>query len=151
MGTLTYIYIWDAPGAECWLRDPWQFFAVPYKMLYNTHASPRGPCVAIQLYSAIHYTGIHRYTLYNLCNTPLRAARDRFVGATPVAPARVAAGWTTLGTTAFRPPCSESREFWPTALRHQGQAGGCPPRVESVRTHLHPHVPARSSSQSHTA
>ena len=31
-----------------------------YKMLYNGHASPRGPYVAIQLYSAIQ-----RYTLYS--------------------------------------------------------------------------------------
>ena len=38
--------------------------------LYNVHASPRAPCVAIQLYSAIHYTAIHRYTLYMLYNTP---------------------------------------------------------------------------------
>ena len=73
---------WTLLGPN-WLRGPWPFLL--YKMLYNGHASPRGPCVAIQLYSAIHYTGIHRYTLYNLCNTPLRAARDRFVGATPVA------------------------------------------------------------------
>ena len=29
------------------------------------------PSRAIQLYSAIHYTAIHRYTLYNLYNTPL--------------------------------------------------------------------------------
>ena len=50
-------------------------FLLYLQELYNGHASPRGPCVAIQLYSAIHYTAIHRYTLYNLCNTPLGSAR----------------------------------------------------------------------------
>ena len=65
-----------------WLRGPWPFLL--YKMLYNTHASPRAPCVALQLYSAIQYTGIHRYTLhrYTLYNnttyaTPLWRQRDR--------------------------------------------------------------------------
>ena len=29
----------------------------------------------IQLHSAIHYTAIQRYTLYNLYNTPLRTGR----------------------------------------------------------------------------
>ena len=35
------------------------------------------PSIAIQLYSAIHYTAIHRYTLYNLYNTPLCSAPGR--------------------------------------------------------------------------
>ena len=59
-----------------WLRGPWPFLL--YKVLYSVHASPRAPCVAIQLYSAIQrytalysYTAIHRYTLYMLYNTPL--------------------------------------------------------------------------------
>ena len=54
-------------GRTGWRRGPFLL----YKVLYNTHASPRGPCVAIQLYSAMHYTAIHRYTLYRLYNTPL--------------------------------------------------------------------------------
>ena len=56
-----------------WLRGPRPFLL--YKVLYSVHASPRGPCVAIQLYSAIHYTAIHRYTLYRLYNTPLPTTR----------------------------------------------------------------------------
>ena len=43
---------------------------------------------AIQLYSAIHYphyTAIHRYTLYNLCNTPLEMDMET----TPEAPCRI--------------------------------------------------------------
>ena len=44
-----------------------------YKMRYNGHASPRGPCVVSGLlYSAIHYTGIH----HSLCNTPLLSSRS---------------------------------------------------------------------------
>ena len=84
MGTL--IYIWDAPRAEL---ATWPMAILLYKMLYNTHGSPRGPCVAIQLcsaiqryaalYSAIHYTVIHRYTLYRLYNTPLQCTQtDRY-------------------------------------------------------------------------
>ena len=41
-----------------WLRGPRPFLL--YKVLYSVHASPRAPCVAIQLYSAIQ-----RYTLYS--------------------------------------------------------------------------------------
>ena len=66
----TRIHIWHAVlgGRELSIRGS---FSV---LLYNSvHASPRIPCVAIQLYSAhtaIHYIAIHRYTLeyfvYNL-------------------------------------------------------------------------------------
>ena len=43
------------------------------QVLYNVHTSPRGPCGAMQLYSAIHAshdTAPQRCTAYNLCNTP---------------------------------------------------------------------------------
>ena len=36
-----------------------------------------GPPELYQLYSAIHYTAIQRYTLYNLYNAPLVNTRDR--------------------------------------------------------------------------
>ena len=81
--------------------------------MFKTHASPRGPCVAIQLYSAIHYTAIHRYTLYRLYNTPLgfglaffwgvldhlqlRARRDRRDGPRP------SGHWTTSFPDTFEP------------------------------------------------
>ena len=41
-----------------------------YSAIHRTRIASR-PSIAIQLYSAIHYTAIHRYTLYNLYNTPL--------------------------------------------------------------------------------
>ena len=48
------------------------------------------------------------------------------------------------GATAFR-PLRRTKSSWPTALRHQGQAGGLFSAADSVRTPLHPHVPARVS------
>ena len=70
---VTLICIWDAPLAKLWLRGQWEFLL--YKPLYIGHALRRRrrsrPSRAIQLYSAIHHTAIHRYTLYDLYNTPL--------------------------------------------------------------------------------
>eukprot|EP00964_Phaeocystis_antarctica_P122580 scaffold86249_cov66-Phaeocystis_antarctica.AAC.3 len=66
MGTL--IYIWDAPGAEL------ATYAIQHSRLASR---PLRSYTAIQrytaLYSAIHYTAIHRYTLCNLpgAATPL--------------------------------------------------------------------------------
>ena len=58
------------------------------RRLYIGRACPRVPCVAIQLYGAIHYTAIQRYTLYNLYNTPLAApGPGRGVSQAPVRPA----------------------------------------------------------------
>ena len=44
------------------------------------HAWGQGLPGAIQLYNAIQYTAIHRYTLYTLYNTPLRLLGDQHSG-----------------------------------------------------------------------
>ena len=65
----------DLLGPNC-LRGPLFSFAV--KPLYIGHALRHGPPELYSytaLYSAIHYTAIHRYTLYNLYNTPLERRR----------------------------------------------------------------------------
>ena len=79
----------DLPGPNCLT---WTTFQVCCETAsdthdhheFMTHIAPR-PSRAIQLYSAIqrytalysaiHYTAIYRYTLYNLYNTPLSATR----------------------------------------------------------------------------
>ena len=42
-----------------------------WPLAYILHAWGQGLPGAIQLYNAIQYTAIHRYTLYTLYNTPL--------------------------------------------------------------------------------
>ena len=62
----------DLLGPNC-LRGPLFSFAV--KPLYIGHALRHGPPELYSytaLHSAIHYTAIHRLTLYNLYNTPLQ-------------------------------------------------------------------------------
>ena len=75
MATLSFI--WDAPGSKL-ATWPTAIFAV-YIAIHG-HALRHGPPELYSytaLYSAIHYTAIHRYTLYNLYNTPLVLVRDR--------------------------------------------------------------------------
>ena len=40
-------------------------------MRYTLTRIASRPCKAIQLYSAVHYTAVQRYTLYKFYNTPL--------------------------------------------------------------------------------
>ena len=50
-----------------------------YSAIHRTRIASR-PSIAIQLYSAIHYTAVQRCTLYNLYNPPLRSGRLSAVG-----------------------------------------------------------------------
>ena len=59
------------PGAEL---SMWSTFKFDVYTLYMGHALRHGPPELYSytaLYIAINYTAIHRYTLYNLYNTPL--------------------------------------------------------------------------------
>ena len=51
----------------------WALAILLYKAVYILHAWGQGLPGAIQLYNAIQYTAIHRYTLYTLYSTPLVA------------------------------------------------------------------------------
>ena len=56
--------------------------ALLYKVLYSVHASPRAPCVAIQLYSAIQRYTLYSYTsLYTIqaIQHPSGLKRDHFL------------------------------------------------------------------------
>ena len=63
--------LWGSPGAEL---STWTTFQFCCETAIHGHALRHGPpelYSSIQLYStmysAIHYTAIHRYTVYNLC------------------------------------------------------------------------------------
>ena len=87
----TLICIWDAPGSKL-ATWPTATFAV-YIAIHG-HALRHGPPELYSytaLYSAIHYTAIHRYTLYNLYNTPLYGPGG-FGGAGPEGPPNVTEG-----------------------------------------------------------
>ena len=63
--------LWGSPGAEL---STWTTFQFCCETAIHGHALRHGPPELYSytsLYSAIHYTAIHRYTLYNLYNTPL--------------------------------------------------------------------------------
>ena len=80
-----------------WLRGRWPFLL--YKVLYNTHASPRGPCVAIQLYSAIQRYTLYSYTSlysihYTTYATPLWVAQGEGVRLVREVPKYM---WTLIG------------------------------------------------------
>ena len=61
----------------------WALAILLYKSVYILHAWGSRPSRAIQLYSAIQYTAIHRYTLYNLYNTPLNPTPTPTLTLTP--------------------------------------------------------------------
>ena len=66
--------LWGSPGAEL---STWTTFQFCCETAIHGHALRHGPPELYSytsLYSAIHYTAIHRYTLYNLYNTPLGPA-----------------------------------------------------------------------------
>ena len=68
---ITLKTLWGSPGTEL---STWSIGIVCcIRAIQGTRIAsrPLRSYTAIQLYSAIHYTAIHRYTLYNLCNTPL--------------------------------------------------------------------------------
>ena len=70
--------LWGSPGAEL---STWTTFQFAVKQLYtDTHCvTALQSYTAIQLYSAmysaIHYTAIHRYTVYTTSTTPLWLTR----------------------------------------------------------------------------
>ena len=71
--------LWGSPGAEL---STWTTFQFCCETAIHGHAlrhSPPELYSYTSLYSAIHYTAIHRYTrtVYNLYNTPLLRGRGR--------------------------------------------------------------------------